>query len=113
MPKQQFIEKFVWNSDNEKMFTDLMCTDETCTMLDRAIHFIDIDINEALSIFNNCIKQKAECRKRQIKKNKSKTLDEWFDHECKLGRRNVRKLLKKLWRSLHVDDRNVFCKASR
>ena len=74
MPKLTIIEKFVWNSDNDKMFTDLMCTDETCTMLDRAINLIDLNIYNALSLFNSCIKQRAECMKKQIRINKSKKI---------------------------------------
>lgn len=57
--KEQIIEKFVLNSGNEQLFTDLMCTDETCTTLDRAITLIDIDIEEVLCFFNYCIKQTA------------------------------------------------------
>ena len=32
-----------------------------------------------------------------------KKLDKWFDWECKVGRRNVRRLLKKYRRSLLAD----------
>ena len=44
-----------------------MCTDETCAILDEAISLIDLDIDRALEIFNNCIKEKAECMKKQIR----------------------------------------------
>ena len=39
--QKQIIEKFVWNSGNEQVFTSLMCTNETCAMLDRAVDLID------------------------------------------------------------------------
>ena len=39
--QEQIIEKFVWNSGNEQVFTSLMCTNETCAMLDRAVDLID------------------------------------------------------------------------
>ena len=63
---------------------------------------IDLNIHDALSLLNGCIKQRDECMKRQIRMNKSKKLDEWFDHGCKVGRRNVRKPLKEFRRSLDV-----------
>ena len=37
----------------------------------------------------------------------------WFDWECKLVRRNVRRFLKKYRRSLLADDRGAFCLARR
>ena len=36
-------------------------------MLDEAISLIDLEIDKALDIFNNCIKEKAECMKKQIR----------------------------------------------
>ena len=51
-------------------------------MLDRAIDLIDLDLDEALNLFNSCIKEKAERMKKQIRINKSRKLDEWFDWEC-------------------------------
>ena len=47
--------------------------------------------------------------KKQIKINKSRKPDEWFDWECKVARKNVRRLLKKFRRSLPSEDRNSFC----
>ena len=46
-------------------------------------------------------------------KKKWRKLDEWFDWECKVVRRNVRRLLKKYRRSLLADDRDAFCLARR
>ena len=64
---QQIIEKFVWDDIRAQTFTSLMCTDETCAVLDEAISLIDLDIDKALEIFNNCTKEKAECMKKQIR----------------------------------------------
>ena len=77
-------------------------------LTERAIDFIDFDLDEALNLFNSCIKEKAECMKKQIRINKSRKPDEWFDWECKVARKNVRRLLKKFRRSLHSEDRNSF-----
>ena len=90
-----------------------MYTDETCAILDETFSLTDLDIDKALDIFNNCIKEKAECMKKQIRIKNGRKLDEWFDWECKVERRNVRRLLKKYRRSLLADDRKAFCLARR
>ena len=56
---EQIIEKFVWDNLSAQMFTSLMCTDETCAILDEAVSLIDFDIDKALDMFNNCIKRKG------------------------------------------------------
>ena len=67
---EQIIERFVWDNLSAQTFTSLMCTDENCAMLDEAISLTDLDIDKALGVFNNCIKEKAECMKKQITINK-------------------------------------------
>ena len=47
------------------------------------------------------------------KKKNGRKLDEWFDWEWEVGRRTVRRLLKKYRRSLLADDRGAFCLARR
>ena len=39
----KIIEKFVWDDVRAQTFTSLMCTDETCAILDEAISLIDLD----------------------------------------------------------------------
>ena len=61
--QEQIIETFASNSDSAQVFNDLTCTDETPAMLDHAISLIGVDIDEALRVFNNCIRQNAEYMK--------------------------------------------------
>ena len=63
---EQITKKFVWHNLNAQTFASLMCTDETCAIPDEATSLIDFDIDKALDIFNNCIKEKAECIKKQM-----------------------------------------------
>ena len=80
LSRSKIIERFVWDDVRSQTFTSLMCTDGTCAILDEAINLIDLDIDKALEIFNNCIKEKAECMKKQIRiKRNGRKLDEWFD----------------------------------
>ena len=65
-----------------------------------ASSLIDVDINEALHSFNDCLKQNAEYTKRKTYVNRPKRMDEWYDEECRTARKNVRKLLRKFRKSL-------------
>ena len=108
-----FLEKFVWNPANAHLFIDSMCTNETFAMLDHAVSLIDQDINEALYVFDECIRQKADCMKKRIPVYKSKNSEDWFDKECHDSRKMVRKLLRVFRRTLKSCDRDAFCKARR
>ena len=56
---EQITEKCVCDNLRAQTFISLMCTDGICAILDEAISFIDLDIDKALDIFNNCIKEKG------------------------------------------------------
>ena len=88
-----------------------MHSDITKVQLRLALSLIDVDINEALKSFNDCLKQNAECMKRKIYVHRPKKI--WYDEECRTARKNVRKLLRKFRKSL---DRLVckdYCYARR
>ena len=105
--KNECTDKFVWKADYAQQFIESMNSDTTKEQLNLASSLIDVDINEALKSFNDCLKQNAECMKRKIYVNRPKKMDEWYDEECRVARKNVRKLLRKFRRSL---DR-LACKA--
>ena len=58
--------KIVWDNLSAQTFTSLRYTDETCAILDEAISLINLDVDKALDIVNNYIKEKADCMKKQI-----------------------------------------------
>ena len=90
----------VFLADYAQQFTESMHSDITKEQLSLASSLIDVDINEALISFNDCLKQNAECMKRKIYVNRPKKMDEWYDEECRAARKNVRKLLRKFRKSL-------------
>ena len=89
------INKFVWNPSNVQAFKDSFNSDEARTRLKHAINMIDVDINNALQVFNSSIKEMAECMKKRMVVNKHRKSHDWFDSECSINRRNVRKQLRK------------------
>ena len=106
-------EKYVWREENANIYIDNIASKECTDILTVAKDLINNDINEALNLFNKCIKDAADCMKSQIRvKNQSKD-QTWFDAECRLSRKNVRRLLRKFRRTLDDDDRHSFCIARR
>ena len=75
-----------------------------------AISLIDTNVNMALKTSNQCIIEAAHCMEKKKKKKKirgegNKNVSSWFDYECIIARRNVRKLLRKFRKSLSTNDR--------
>ena len=103
------IDKFVWNPSNIQAFKDSFDSDEARTRLEHGINMIDFYMNDALRVFNGSIKEMAECMKNRIVVNKHRKSHDWFDSECSINRRNVRKEPRKYRRTLKADDRNAFC----
>ncbi len=110
----QFIEKFYWKIEHQQLFSDLMNSVETHERLLYVTQLIDVDVNKALDMFNDILRKAAECMKKRIfVTNHSRRNTEWFDQECRLERKNVRKLLRRFRKTLNHDDRNAYCKARR
>eukprot|EP00745_Piridium_sociabile_P003840 TRINITY_DN122266_c0_g1_i1.p1 TRINITY_DN122266_c0_g1~~TRINITY_DN122266_c0_g1_i1.p1 ORF type:complete len:165 (-),score=17.57 TRINITY_DN122266_c0_g1_i1:470-964(-) len=80
--EKMFIEKTDWNHDSGYQFINLMNSDKTRERLKCALGLLDVDINEALKIVNDLLKENAQYMKRRICINKQKAYDEWYDAEC-------------------------------
>ena len=73
-------------------FTDAIGSDYCKQEIDFAMNLIDVNINKALQVFNECLKQKAEVMKKKIYVNRPRRSHAWFDKECRETRQYVRKL---------------------
>ena len=108
-----FLEKFEWKEEYAQSFSSSMNSVDMRVKLDLASSLIDTDVNVALQIFNDHLKEQAECIKKRIHVNRRKQTNDWFDKECECTKRNVRKLLRKFRKTLKPGDRIVYCKARR
>jgi hypothetical protein len=81
--------------------------------MEEAIRLLDIDLNEALNVFNCCLTKVADCMKKKIHISKHAKEADWYDMECGVSKRNVRRLLNKYRRTLSNPDREAFCIARR
>jgi len=108
-----YISKYVWDSEYLQKFQSNLKSTEMRTRFEQAVEMIDTNINQALNLFNDCIRDAALLMKRRIIINGKKKLHTWFDMECKDQRRMVRKCLKIYRRTLSADDRHIFCRTRR
>jgi hypothetical protein len=109
----RIVEKYIWNENCAVMYNDKLSSVNFQERINFAVSLIDSDINHALHVFNLCIKDAAESMKKQVRcRDYSKPRD-WFDAECNIAKRNVRKLLNKCRRTLDKDDRDFYCRARR
>jgi hypothetical protein len=111
--KKDVLHKFVWNSEHEQQYKDEIKSDVFKQKLRLAGEMIDRNVNEALDLFINAVKDCAVCMKKSITLSDELRKFKWFDRECVLERRRVRKLLRKFRKSLEKVDRDEYCKARR
>ena len=74
-----------------------------------AVSLINTHANMALKTFNQCIIEAAHCMETFfflfLTWEREKNATNWFDYECIIARRNVRKVLGKFRKSLSTNDR--------
>ena len=58
-----FIENIVWNNDYAQLYCYAMLAQDVREKFDFASRLIDTDVNEALRVFSELLKQRAECMK--------------------------------------------------
>jgi hypothetical protein len=107
------LEKLVWNEDHADLYANNICTHEFQESINYALSLIDVDINQALNVFNVAIKNAGDYMKRKIPNINTVKPKDWFDAECHKSKKNVRKLLNKYRRTLDNGDRDCFCIARR
>ena len=106
----EVIVKFKWNADLANDFKSKMASAEVNQVIQHAESLLDIDINLALDTFTSCIKQQAQDMKHIIKIKRKGCKNDWFDNDCWLMRKNVRKLLRIFRKSFNKTDRLEYCK---
>ena len=111
--KTQSVEKIIWDPDYAHHFAELLNSEESQLKLMYAIEHIDVNVNEALKLFNDFLKENALYMTKRIYFGIKKKKNDWFDSECIDARKHVRKLLTKFCRTLNKGDRVTYCKAKR
>ena len=107
------LEKFSWNSDWEQQFRDAVFSETFKKKISDALLKIGSNVDESITLFNNAIKSCAEVMKKNVRFSNTTKRDDWFDFECILFRRVVRKNLRNYRKTLSEADRHEYCKSRR
>ena len=108
-----FVEKYVWDPEKCNLYVNSLLSYDIGMKMKNAVAAIDVDVNAALQMFNDCIKSAADCMKKRVCVDGKRKVSEFFDYECKVYRKNVRKALKIFRRTLSDLDRIHFSKLRR
>ena len=108
-----YIERFEWREEYSQCFTDAMNSYDCKKRIDFATDLIDTNINQALKVFTDCLKEKAEIMRKRTYVNRPRKSHAWFDKECRDTRQNVRRLLRKFRRTSKQIDSVAYCQARK
>ena len=64
-------------------------------------------------MFNECMIESVQCMEKRIHTGQKRETRKWFDDECCIARKNVRKQLRKFRKSLSPSDRFAYKKLQR
>lgn len=110
--KTEKLVKYKWDEEKRESFMETMQSDEIKQKLQEATSFIDTDIDQALSIFNECFMLAGKCMKVTYAVGAEK-LKVWFDLECKESRRALRNHLRMFHGSHCDEDREMYAEKRR
>ena len=101
--KDNFVcEKFVWQTDKAEQYKQEVFAEESVAAIRHAGEMVDIDIDEAVGTFCNCLLQAGQCMKKTIRAKQGTLYSEWFDPECKSSKKAASRALSK-YRRTHAD----------
>ena len=91
------VTKYKWEPDKANAFKNALQTESNVNKLRDCIVNINIDFENSVSTFNNILLESASCMKKVYLKQGSYTTtrSKWFDEECLIKKKEVRRYLYK------------------
>ena len=111
--KKYTVQKFEWNDNFQDKFTEAVNSEEFKDKLNNACDMISSNIDAALGMFIDALKVCGHCMKKTKVLGSELRQNIWFDQDCKVSRRLVRKLLNKFKKHSNESNRFEYCKARR
>ena len=102
--KEYKVDKLIWDANKEDEFTMAIGGEANMLLLEEACDLIDLNIDQALDKFQQILHSAGSCMKRTLVHGKERK-EEWFDAECHLTRKDVRRKLRKFNKSDKPNDR--------
>ena len=110
--KKKFVEKMVWNKDKESEFVMKLKSNDLQQRLDTATSELDNNVDNALELFVQCMKDASQCMYKKVCVDKVRR-SEWFDEECQSAKKESRKRLNQFRTSRNENDRKEYVVARK
>lgn len=110
---KEYVNKYVWDSDLANEFSIMINSVDVSSQVVTAMKSLECNVNDGLCMFIDAVKKAGECMKQRVCINSPDRKIQWFDMECRIARRNVRRLLRIFKKTLDREDNNKFCIARR
>lgn len=91
------LEKLVWDQDKKALFMDEINSSKFQEVLSRAISLVRVSIDDSIECLRKGLVDAAACMKRMIYTGPKQS--SWYDTECKMAKRTMRKWFRKFNRT--------------
>lgn len=114
--KSVYMDKLIWQRERETEFRENISLENNVEQLNLASSNLETNVEDALLLFNDCIKNAAQCMVRKCNVSGNRKNAVWYDQECKEAKVNCRKKLKSFRkcmkdatrRKMYVDSRKQY-----
>ena len=106
--KRMHVDKLRWQKDKEVQYKENLCRNENINKLNLATATIDVNVDEAIVLFNDCVKSAAECMIQTCNEVYNTKDKKWYDRECEEAKIECRKKLNIFRDSRKDDDRQTY-----
>jgi len=104
-----YADKIVWDKEKENQFIDTLYNNDGIKLeLENATRILENDVDRALSMFVDCLKDASSCMVKSVSSDSSKKHKGpgWFDLECKEAKKDSKRKLRK-FRHSRMDEVRV------
>lgn len=99
------VNKVIWSEDQAATFINQVMSDNFQTQLDHAIMLIDVNLEESVNVFAESLDKAADSLiKKIVIGGQRRQQARWFDNECSLKKRGVKRQLRKFRKAKANED---------
>eukprot|EP00745_Piridium_sociabile_P043608 TRINITY_DN8944_c0_g1_i10.p1 TRINITY_DN8944_c0_g1~~TRINITY_DN8944_c0_g1_i10.p1 ORF type:complete len:1137 (-),score=123.12 TRINITY_DN8944_c0_g1_i10:208-3198(-) len=108
------VDKLIWSEDQAATFTMELMSEGFLMQLDYATSLIDTNLEESVNVFTKTFNEAAVSMKKKVMiGGKKKEQPKWFDKECFLKKKEVRRLLRICRKTKAKEDYVEFAKTKK
>jgi hypothetical protein len=113
--KNKRVEKFCWDKNKENVFIEQLQSEEIKNKLELATERLHDDVNEAILLFTDCLKQASQCMLKRVPWRTSNHYKQanWFDAECKEVKKESKRRLQQFRKTRSAQDREEYIEVKK